>query len=126
MESSADKLEQFVKACDLADKRIGVEMDYLTVPYYNMIREKFPEARLVDISDLFVYARSIKTEEEIKMFRELCRIADHGFTQVSRMAGDRGYRRRRCPTASGRMSSGPDSVCQAPGPCFPQVHPAPA
>ena len=47
MESSADKLEQFVKACDLADKRIGVEMDYLTVPYYNMICEKFPEAKLV-------------------------------------------------------------------------------
>ena len=52
-----------------------------------MICEKFPEAQLVDISDLFVYARSIKTEEEIQMFRKLCRIADHGFTQVSRMAG---------------------------------------
>lgn len=87
MESSADKLEQFVKKCDLANKRIGVEMEYLTVPYYNMLRRKFPEAELVDISDLFVYARSIKTEEEIHMFRELCRIADHGFTEVSRMAG---------------------------------------
>ena len=26
MESSNDKLEAFVKACDLADKRIGIEM----------------------------------------------------------------------------------------------------
>ena len=87
MEGSADKLEQFVRTCDLARKRIGVEMDYLTVPYYHMLREKFPEADLVDISGLFVYARSVKTEEEIQMFRELCRIADHGFTQVGRMAG---------------------------------------
>lgn len=87
MESSKDKLVQFVKALDLADKRIGVEMEYLTVPYYQMLREEFPEAELVDISPLFVYARSVKTAEEIQMFRKLCQAADHGFTEVSRLAG---------------------------------------
>ncbi len=87
MESSTDKLVQFVKACDLADKKIGIEMDYITVPYYNMLRERFPEAEFVNISDLFVFARSVKTEEEIEVFRRLCSIADHGFTEVSRMAG---------------------------------------
>lgn len=85
--SSDDKLEKFVKNCDLADKKIGVEMDYLPVPYYNKFKEKFPEAKFENISDLFVYARSVKTAEEIQMFRDLCRIADHGFTQVSRMVG---------------------------------------
>ncbi len=85
MENSEDKLAEFVKACDLADKRIGVEMDYLTVPYYNMLCEKFPEAEFENISDLFVYARSVKTEEEIQVFRDLCRIADHGFTEVSKI-----------------------------------------
>ena len=35
--SSDDKLEKFVKNCDLADKKIGVEMDYLPVPYYNPV-----------------------------------------------------------------------------------------
>lgn len=85
--SSDDKLEKFVKNCDLADKKIGVEMDYLPVPYYNKLKEKFPEAKFENISDLFVYARSVKTAEEIQMFRDLCRIADHGFTQVSRMVG---------------------------------------
>ena len=71
MESSNDKLEAFVKACDLADQKIGIEMDYLPMNYYQMLREKFPEAEFVNISDLFVFARSVKTPEEIQMFRVL-------------------------------------------------------
>ena len=86
MESSMDKLVQFMKACDLADKKVGVELDYLPVPYYKSLTEKFPEAEFVDISDLFVYARSVKQPDEIEMFRNLCRIADHGFTEVSTFA----------------------------------------
>lgn len=86
MESSMDKLVQFMKACDLANKKVGVELDYLPVPYYKSLIEKFPEAEFVDISDLFVYARSVKQPDEIEMFRKLCRIADHGFTEVSKIA----------------------------------------
>ena len=86
MESSMDKLVQFMKACDLANKKVGIELDYLPVPYYKSLIEKFPEAEFVDISDLFVYARSVKQPDEIEMFRKLCRIADHGFTEVSKIA----------------------------------------
>ena len=86
MESSMDKLVQFMKACDLADKKVGVELDYLPVPYYKSLTEKLPEAVFVNISDLFVYARSVKQPDEIEMFRKLCRIADHGFTEVSKIA----------------------------------------
>lgn len=86
MESSMDKLVQFMKACDLANKKVGVELDYFPVPYYKSLTEKFPEAEFVDISDLFVYARSVKQPDEIEMFRKLCRIADHGFTEVSKIA----------------------------------------
>lgn len=86
MESSMDKLVQFMKACDLANKKVGIELDYLPVPYYKSLNEKFPEAEFVDISDLFVYARSVKQPDEIEMFRKLCRIADHGFTEVSKIA----------------------------------------
>lgn len=86
MESSMDKLIQFMKACDLANKKVGVELDYLPVPYYKSLTEKFPEAEFVDISDLFVYARSVKQPDEIEMFWKLCRIADHGFTEVSKIA----------------------------------------
>ena len=86
MESSMDKLVQFMKACNLANKKVGVELDYLPVPYYKSLTEKFPEAEFVDISDLFIYARSVKQPDEIEMFRKLCRIADHGFTEVSKIA----------------------------------------
>ena len=86
MESSMVKLVQFMKACDLANKKVGIELDYLPVPYYKSLTEKFPEAEFVDISDLFVYARSVKQPDEIEMFRKLCRIADHGFTEVSKIA----------------------------------------
>ncbi len=86
MESSMDKLVQFMKACDLANKKVGIELDYLPVPYYKSLTEKFPEAEFVDISDLFIYARSVKQPDEIEMFRKLCRIADHGFTEVSKIA----------------------------------------
>ena len=86
MESSMDKLVQFMKACDLANKKVGIELDYLPVPYYKSLTEKFPEAEFVDISDLFVYARSVKQPDEIEMFRKLCCIADHGFTEVSKIA----------------------------------------
>ena len=86
MESSMDKLVQFMKACDLANKKVGIELDYLPVPYYKSLTEKFPEAEFVDISDLFVYARSVKQPDEIEMFRKLCRIADHGFTELSKIA----------------------------------------
>ena len=86
MESSMDKLVQFMKACDLANKKVGIELDYLPVPYYKSLTEKFPEAEFVDISDLFVYARSVKQPDEIEIFRKLCRIADHGFTEVSKIA----------------------------------------
>ena len=86
MESSMDKLVQFMKACDLANKKVGIELDYLPVPYYKSLTEKFPEAEFVDISDVFAYARSVKQPDEIEMFRKLCRIADHGFTEVSKIA----------------------------------------
>ena len=86
MESSMDKLVQFMKACDLANKKVGIELDYLPVPYYKSLTEKFPGAEFVNISDLFVYARSVKQPDEIEMFRKLCRIADHGFTEVSKIA----------------------------------------
>ncbi len=85
MEDSSDLLKKMVLEMDLADKIIGVELDYLSVPYFHMLRETFPEVKFVNISDIFVWARSVKMEDEIQMFRTLCRIADEGFYQVSRI-----------------------------------------
>ncbi|WP_408631043.1 M24 family metallopeptidase [Lutispora thermophila] len=75
-ETSIDVLIKTVKDLDLGNKTIGIELDFLSFNYYNILREKFPEANFVNISDLFILARSIKTEEEIEMFRTLTRIQD--------------------------------------------------
>ena len=86
MESSMDVLKKMVRDMDLADKRLGVELDYLNCGYYHALTEAFPEAVYENISELFVYARSVKTPEEIEMYRRLCRAADEAFTEVSRIA----------------------------------------
>ncbi len=75
MESSLDVVKKMVR-----------EMEYLPVLCYNDIAAAFPEAKFENISDLFVFARSVKTPEEIEMFRTLCRVADEGFTAVSKIA----------------------------------------
>lgn len=86
MENSMDVLKKMVREMDLADKKLGVEMDYLTYNYYNGLCQAFPEAKYQNISDLFVYARSVKTPEEIAMYRKLCGVADAAFTAVSKIA----------------------------------------
>lgn len=123
MESSMDKLVQFMKACDLANKKVGIELDYLPVPYYKSLTEKFPEAEFVDISDLFVYARSVKQPDEIEMFRKLCRIADHGFTEVSKIAKI-GVSERELVQCFREDVIKSGFCAQAPGLCSPQAHPA--
>ena len=86
MESSLDILQKMVREMDLADKKLGLELDYLPLNYYTSLCKAFPEAQYENISQLFVYARSVKTAEEIEMFRKLCRAADQGFTAVSKIA----------------------------------------
>ncbi len=86
MESSLDVVKKIVREMDLANKKLGLELDYLPVLYYNEIIAAFPEAKFENISDLFVFARSVKTPEEIELFRTLCRVADEGFTAVSKIA----------------------------------------
>ncbi len=85
MLSSDDLLKRLVRGMNLANRVIGIELDYLNVGYFQMLREAFPEAKFVNISDLFVRARSVKMPDEIQMFRTLCCVADQGFYEVSRI-----------------------------------------
>lgn len=83
--TSFDLLKETVYKMDLANMAVGVELDYLTASYFHTLQETFPEMRFVNISDMFIWARSVKMEDEIRMFRTLCQIADEGFYQVSRI-----------------------------------------
>ncbi len=80
-----DVLLQSMEELELTHQTVGLELQYLPVTYYKTLQEKLPHATFVDISDLFVLARSVKEEEEIQMFRKLCAIADEAFFKVSEM-----------------------------------------
>ena len=84
-QSSMDVLIKTVKEYGLANKKIGIEMAYLPVEYFRILEEKLPEAEFVNVSDIFVYSRSVKTAEEIQLFEKLCAVADEGFFKVSQM-----------------------------------------
>lgn len=84
-ETSMDVLKKTVKEMNLANKTIGIELDFIPLNYYNALRESFPEANFVNISDLFIYSRSVKTPQEIEMFRNLTRAADEALNHASKL-----------------------------------------
>lgn len=84
-ESSIDILVKMMDEMGLMDKKVGVELDYLTYNYYKMLCEKFPKVQFVNISDLFIWSRSVKEPDEIEMFRTLCTAADNAFYEVSKI-----------------------------------------
>lgn len=85
MKNSVDILGKFLSEMNLSDKKIGIEMDYISINYYKMLCEKFPKAEFVNISDLFIFSRSVKEPDEIEMFKTLCTAADNAFYEVSKI-----------------------------------------
>ena len=66
-----------------ANKRIGLELDFLPLGYYRLLTEQLPEATFINISPLFIEARSVKTLEEISLFRNITRVADEALSFAS-------------------------------------------
>ncbi len=83
-ETSMDVLIKTVRELDLANKTIGIEMDFLPLNYYMILKESFPEANFVNISEIFIFSRSIKTPEEIEVFRQLTYIVDEALIHASK------------------------------------------
>jgi len=75
-ESYIDVLIKSIKELDLGNKKLGIELDFLPFNYYSILKEKLPEVEFVNISGLFILSRSVKTEDEIEMFRTLTKIQD--------------------------------------------------
>ena len=71
-----DVMKKALGEAELLDKTIGVEMDFISLNFYGKLRGVCPKAKFVDVSPLFLKARSVKTEEEVGVFRELTRIQD--------------------------------------------------
>ncbi|GAA0716990.1 M24 family metallopeptidase [Clostridium malenominatum] len=62
---------------------IGLEMDYISHNFYNKLLKILPEANFVNISTLFVKGRSIKTKEEIDVFRKITKVEDEALLYTS-------------------------------------------
>ena len=60
----------------LAKGVIGLELDYISHNFYNKLLKIFPEAQFVNISPLFIKGRSVKTAEEIDVFRKITKVQD--------------------------------------------------
>ena len=82
--TSMDVILKTIKELNLANKTIGVELDFLPYNYYQLLRSNLPEVNFVNISDMFIYSRSVKTSEEIQMFRELTRVSDEALNHASK------------------------------------------
>ncbi len=68
----------------LANKRIGIELDFIPFNYFKLLSAKLPDADFINISPLFIEARSVKTAEEIEIFRNITRIADEALAHASK------------------------------------------
>lgn len=65
---------------ELKDKgriRIGlVGTSFMPVPYYQYIKDNLPNAEFVEFTEKIDYLKAIKSEEEIEMIRDTCRMQD--------------------------------------------------
>jgi len=83
-ESFMDVLIDTIGGSGLAGSRLGVEEDFLPVSFMRQLKEKLPAAEFVNVSPLFILARSVKSAEETSLFRELNRIASQALYESAK------------------------------------------
>ncbi len=59
-------------------KRVGIEMDHVSVSYRQQIEDALPGVELIDIAQPAMWMRSVKSAEEHKLIREGARICNLG------------------------------------------------
>lgn len=62
--------------------KIGIEKDFISSNFFIQLEKLFPKVEFVDISNELIYSRSVKTEEEILIFKELIGIQDRALLMV--------------------------------------------
>lgn len=83
MKTWLDVLRSTLIEMSLENHRVGLEMAFVNVDFYNLLKETFPKISFVDISQLFVEARSVKTVEEIEHIKKLTQVADESLMIAS-------------------------------------------
>ena len=66
-----DIVIESIKELGLEDKTVGIELDYIPVSYYESLKEQLPNVKFINVSNLFIQARSIKEDDEIEVDDEI-------------------------------------------------------
>ena len=69
---------QLLREQDLAEKRLGLEMDayWFSARMYLTLQEELPRATLMDANNLVNWVKSVKSEQEIAYMRQAARICE--------------------------------------------------
>lgn len=62
--------------------KIGIEKDFISSNFFIQLEKLLPKVEFVDISNELIYSRSVKTKEEILIFKELIGIQDRALLMV--------------------------------------------
>lgn len=65
-------------------RRIGVQYDYIKFATWEYLNTVFPRENLIDVKELLVNARSVKTQWEINVMREAARISEVAMLRTAR------------------------------------------
>lgn len=81
--TSLDVVVESIKELNLEDKKVGIELDFISATYFDSLKKALPNVDFVNVSNLFIEARSVKEDDEIEYFRKLARVADEALLYTS-------------------------------------------
>lgn len=83
---SLDILINLIKEYGLENKTIGLELDFISINYFNLLKEKLPNIIIKNSSPLFIKARSVKTKEEIDIIKKIANVGALAMLHTSKFA----------------------------------------
>lgn len=81
--TSLDVVVESIKELNLEDKKVGIELDFISATYFDSLKKALSNVDFVNVSNLFIEARSVKEDDEIEYFRKLARVADEALLHTS-------------------------------------------
>lgn len=77
-ERSLDVISATIQAAGLAHGRVGLELDWLPASFFVQLQSTLPQVQWVNATDLFYELRSVKSPEEIEIFRLMTEWTEKG------------------------------------------------
>ena len=76
VESPYEKMTEVINDAGLSTGRVGLEKDYVSAAYWDVVRKAAAKLDIVDCTNLMDRVRWIKTEDEIRMLRRAADLLD--------------------------------------------------